>query len=218
MKPDKHVSLMRLANCIARVLNEIYPDIESALNYSKPYEFLFAVIMSAQTTDKQVNRVTKVLFQKYKSLDDFASANYERCCNDISSVGLYKTKAKNIIATATILKDKYGGMIPENIAELVELPGVGRKTANVVLSELYGISEGIAVDTHVKRLAKKYGLTKEKDPVKIEKDLMEIFPKEDWSGLTLRLIQYGREYCPANCKNCPKCPLWKCTKSITNIQ
>jgi endonuclease-3 len=218
MNQGKYLSRNTLASCIKRVLNEIYPDIKSALNYEKPHEFIFAVIMSAQTTDKQVNKVTKYLFSKYRALGDFANADYQQLCSDMSSVGLYKTKAKNIIATAKIICEKYKGKIPKSIDKLVELPGVGRKTANVVLSELYGINEGIAVDTHVIRLSQKYGLSEHTDPINIEKDLMMLIPRREWGHFTLRLIQYGRDYCKANCKKCPKCPLWKCTKSITNDQ
>ncbi len=181
-------------------LKKLYPVARPELNYEKPHELLFAVILSAQTTDKQVNAVTKDLFQKYSSLDDFADADLETLQQDISSIGLYKNKAKNIIAAGTMLRDEFGGKIPRSIEELIRLPGVARKTANVVLGHLYGINQGIAVDTHVKRLAFKLGLTDHTDPVKIERDLMAVIPQEEWSGFSLRLILYGRYHWPARAK------------------
>lgn len=205
-------NIKTLARCIVEKLKELYPVIKPALTYDKPHEFLFAVILSAQTTDVQVNKVTPSIFKKYKNLSDYANASVHEFEKDISSIGLYKAKSKSIVQAARMLINNHGEKIPDNISELVKLPGVGRKTANVVLAEIYNISEGIAVDTHVKRLAKKYGLTQETDPVKIERDLMEIIPKSQWGKFALRLIQYGRDYCPANCKKCPNCPLWECVK------
>ncbi|MFO0703132.1 MAG: endonuclease III [Patescibacteria group bacterium] len=198
--------------CILRTLKNLYPTAKTALDYAKPHELLFAVILSAQTTDKQVNKVTKALFQKYKNLEDFAMVDISVFEKDISSIGLYKSKAKSIVNAAKAIVENHKGIVPKSMSELVALPGVGRKTANVVLGELYGIYEGIAVDTHVKRLAQKYGLSIYSDPIKIEKDLMKIIPQKEWREFTLRMIQYGRDYCPANCKNCPNCPLWKCVK------
>lgn len=195
---------------ILKVLKELYPTALSELvfNKDKPYEFLFAVIMSAQTTDKQVNKVTETLFEKYTSLEQIASCPVEEFAKDISSIGLYRGKAKNIVATANILKDTYNGAIPKTMEQLLELPGVARKTANVVLGQLYGINEGIAVDTHVKRLSNLLGLTSNTDPKKIEKDLMELIPKEEWSEFSLRLILYGRHYWTAKDKE-PQGPLAK---------
>lgn len=178
--------------------------------YERQYEFLFAVILSAQSTDKQVNKVTVDLFNKYKRIEDYFLADPSEFMKDISSIGLYKSKGKNIMATARLLKENYGGKVPNSMGELTSLPGVGRKTANVVMSELFGESEGIAVDTHVRRLSKLYGLTTHDSPEKIEQDLMDIIPKEEWNTFSLRLVQYGRDYCKANCKVCPKCPLWEC--------
>ena len=201
------------ADCIRRVLKTLYPSIQSPLCYSHDYEFLFAVIMSAQTTDKQVNTVTPRLFRKYPTLQSIASTSVVSFQQDISSINLYKTKAKHIVGSAQKLIETYNGDVPRSMAELIRLPGVGRKSANVVMSELWHQPEGIAVDTHVIRLSQKYGLSSQKDPKKIEEDLMQIIPKTEWDTFPLRLIQFGREYCPARCKKCPHCQLWKCTKN-----
>ena len=185
-------SLAQKTQKILEILKKEYPSPRTELSYTKPYELLFAVIMSAQTTDKQVNKVTEKLFKKYTTLDDYVNAAAEDFQNDIRNIGLYRNKAKNILATAKILKEKYNGQVPKTMSELIELPGVARKTSNVVLSELYGIQEGIAVDTHVTRLSRQLGLTTNTDPVKIEKDLMALVPQEDWGGFSHRLIMYGR--------------------------
>lgn len=187
-----NASLAQKAQKIHDILKKEYPSPRTELNYKHPYELLFAVIMSAQTTDKQVNKVTEQLFTKYPTLEDYTKTSPEDFQNDIKNIGLYRNKAKNIIATATILKEKYNGKVPQNMEELIALPGVARKTANVVLAELYGIHEGIAVDTHVTRLSRQLGLTVHTDPVKIEKDLMALIPREDWGGFSHRLIMYGR--------------------------
>lgn len=193
-----------------KILKALYPAIHSPLNHTHDYEFLFAVIMSAQTTDNQVNKITATLFRKYKTLRSIAQAEPAVFEKDMSSLNLYKTKARNVIRSAQILRETFHGEVPQTLSELVSLPGVGRKSANVVMSELWHKPEGIAVDTHVMRLAQKYGLSKHKDPVKIEQDLMKIIPQTEWDTFPLRLIQYGRDYCPARCKQCPRCPLWKC--------
>ncbi len=205
-----HSARVARAARISSALQSLYPIPRSALTYHHPYEFLFAVMLSAQTTDKQVNKVTETLFKKYTSLSDYAQSDLVSFEKDISSIGLYHSKAKHIIATANILLTKYAGKVPSTLAELITLPGVGRKTANVVLGHLYGKAEGIAVDTHMIRLCQKYHLTKHREAHKIEKDLMDILPRQDWVGFTNRMIWYGRDYCPAHCKICPHCPLWKC--------
>lgn len=171
-----------------------------ALNYSSHHELLFAVLMSAQTTDAQVNKVTEKLFKKYKTLDDYINADPKQFETDISSIGLYKSKAKNILKTAKILQEKYNGVLPKTIEEIIQFPGCGRKTANVVLGAAYHIAHGIAVDTHVMRLAKKFGLTRSNDAKKIEKELMELLPKKEWVHFTIRMIQYGRDHSPARHK------------------
>jgi endonuclease-3 len=187
-------------------LKKLFPNPTIALNYSNPIELLVAVVLSAQTTDKQVNVVTEDLFKKYKSLKDYLDVSLEEFSNDVKRIGLYKGKAKNIKAALEIIDKEYGGKIPDSMEELTKLPGVGRKTANVLLNNVYGKNEGIAVDTHVRRLAQLFGLSGSDDPTKIEKDLMEIVPKKDWGEITYLLIDYGRAYCPARCKH-TECPL-----------
>lgn len=182
-------------------LKKLFPDATMALHYSTNWELTVAVVLSAQCTDKKVNEVTKKLFKKYTKLDDYVNALRKEFEKDIKSIGLYRSKAKNILATAKIIKDTYGGRIPKTMQLMTELPGVGRKTANVVLGNAYGISEGIAVDTHVIRLARRFGLTDETHPVKIERDLMEILPRDEWFRFTYLMIEYGRKYCRA--RTCP---------------
>jgi len=200
----------KLFEKINKELKKLYPQAKIALNFSNPWELLVAVILSAQTTDKKVNEITEKLFKKYKTIDDYAKANLKEFENDIKGVNYYKNKAKFILENAKIIKEKFGGKVPKTMEEMLQLKGVARKTANIVLSVAYGIYEGIAVDTHVKRLTRLLGLTKETKPEKIEKDLMEIIPKgAEWRDFPLRLIQYGREYCPARKHNHKNCPLTK---------
>lgn len=196
------------ANEINKSLKKLFPNPKIALNYSTPIELFVAVVLSAQTTDKQVNVVTENLFKKYKNIDDYLNSPLEQFQNDIRNIGLYKGKAKNIQAALGTVKSKYGGKLPDTMNELLELPGVGRKTANIILSLIYNKNEGIAVDTHVKRLSLLFGLTDQTNPDKIEKDLMELIPQEDWGNFNLSMISYGREYCPAHCKHID-CPLRK---------
>jgi len=191
------------------VLKKLFPKAEITLKFSNNWELLVAVMLSAQCTDKKVNEVTERLFKKYKTLDDYVKAKQKEFEQDIKSTGFYKSKAKNVLATAKIIKEKFGGKIPKTMQEIMTLPGVARKTANVVLGNAYGIVEGIAVDTHVARLSKLLGLTNEDDPNKIEQDLMNILPKKEWFGFTYRLIDYGRKYCPAKPHNHSVCPLSK---------
>lgn len=185
------------AAVVLQELRKLFPVAQTILRSSSELELLIAVILSAQTTDVQVNKVTEKLFIKYSSLEDYVQANASEFERGISSIGLYKGKARNILAMVKVLKEKYGGRVPGSIEALVELPGVGRKTANVVLGFIHGVVEGIAVDTHVTRLAHKWGLTSSTDPKKIEQDLMEILPKREWHDFTLRVIDYGRKYSPA---------------------
>jgi endonuclease-3 len=203
----------KLFEKINKELKRIYPKAKIALNFSNPWELLVAVILSAQTTDKKVNEITEKLFKKYKTIDDYAKANLKEFEKDIKGVNYYKNKAKFILENAKIIKEKFGGKVPKTMEELLQLKGVARKTANIVLSVAYNIYEGIAVDTHVKRLTRLLGLTKETKPEKIEKDLMAIIPKgPEWRDFPLRLIQYGREYCPARKHNHKNCPLTKILK------
>ncbi len=185
----------------------VYPNPKTALNYANPLELLIAAILSAQTTDKLVNSITPVLFKKYKKAKDYANGAIEELTGLISKVNFYQNKAKNIIASCKIIDKKYGGKVPDNMEDLDALPGVARKTANVVLGNAFKKAEGIVVDTHVIRLSQRLGLTDKKDPVKIEKDLMEIVPKEKWIDFAHMLILYGREFCPARSHVCQPCPL-----------
>ncbi len=191
---------------ILKVLKKLFPNPKTILNYTTPFELLVAVILSARNTDKKVNEVTKKLFAKYKTIKDYANVNSEELGKNLDKLGLFRQKSKFIKNTATIIIDKHNGQIPKTMEELIELPGVGRKTANIILGNVYKIYEGIAVDTHVTRLSKLFGLTKNTDPNKIEKDLMELLPKEEWFDFTNRMIAYGRQYCPAHCKHID-CPL-----------
>ena len=201
-------ALKQKAAQIVKGLKNLFPKTKIALRYGNPWELLVAVVLSAQTMDKKVNEVTAELFKKYRTLGDYVRAKPQEFANDIKQIGLYRGKSKNILATAKIVKVKYGGKIPKTMEELVELPGVGRKTANIILGNAYGIVEGIAVDTHVRRLAQLFGLTKNDDPNKIEKDLMQLLPKKEWFEFTYRMIDYGRKYCSARCKH-DQCPLRK---------
>lgn len=186
-------------------LRKLFPKAQTALIYSSPWELLVAVILSAKNTDKKVNEVTEKLFQKYKTTDDYKNADIKELESNLSQLGLFRQKAKFIKTSAQIISEKYNGKIPKKMEELTALPGVGRKTANIVLGNVYGIVEGIAVDIHVTRLSRLFGLTENSNPDKIEEDLMEILSKEEWFDFTNRMIAYGREYCPAHCKhvNCP---------------
>lgn len=195
------------AGIIITTLKKLFPQTKSALNYSTPWEFLVAVILSAQCTDARVNIVTARLFKKYKTIEDYAKADITEFEQDIKSTGFYKNKAKNILATANIIHNTYNDSIPQTMEEMLELPGVARKTANVVLGGAFGIVSGIAVDTHVKRLSNLYGLTEENNPEKIEKNLMQVVPEDEWIEFTLRMIDYGRKYCPAKKHDHNHCPL-----------
>src|SRR3989344_873191 len=183
---------------IFNLLKKHYPKAKIVLNYKNNFELLVAVMLSAQTTDVQVNKTTANLFPKHRGkneqveIENFANVNLKVLENDIKQIGLYKTKAKNVKAAAKIILKDYNGKIPKTISELTLLPGVGRKTANVVLGNAYFIFEGVAVDTHVSRLSQKYGFSKEKSPEKIEKDLMNLFDKKIWFEITNLLIEHGR--------------------------
>lgn len=187
-------------------LKKLFPKTRTALEYKTPFQLLVAVILSAQTTDKKVNEVTPALFAKFKTSQDFAKLSQSELELYIKSIGLYRGKAKNIIAAAKAISEKYNGEIPQTMKEIVALPGVGRKTASVVLGIVYGVVEGIAVDTHVRRLTQLFGLSKGSNPDIIERDLMSILPKTEWQNFTFRMIDYGRTFCPAHCKH-EICPL-----------
>lgn len=193
------------------LLKNLYPDARIALKFSNNWELLVAVELSAQCTDKKVNEVTEKLFKKYKTLDDYVRADPKEFEQDIRQTGFYRNKAKNILKAAKMVKEKYQGKIPNTMEEILHLPGVARKSANVILGNAYGVVEGIAVDTHIRRFAWRFDLTDNTNPVKIERDLMEILPKKEWSHFTYRLINYGRGVCPGrkhDCKNHPLTKLW----------
>jgi len=205
----------RAAQTIA-LLSKLYPDAKTALNYSNPLELLVATMLSAQTTDAQVNKVTQTLFKKYKTAKDYATAPLAQLEEDIHSTGFYRNKAKNLKACAQMLLDRFHGEVPQTMEELIQLPGVARKTANIVLYFAFGITAGVAVDTHVMRLSQRLGLTAEKDQDKIERDLMALLPKEQWMPLTNLLILHGRLVCTAKKPRCDICVLNKiCPSAFT---
>ena len=191
---------------IRKILKTAYPNVKTQLNHKTPFELLVATILSAQCTDKQVNKVTIPLFKKLKKPFDFAEVPKETLETLIHSTGFFRNKAKNIIQCSQMLIDQHKGIVPDTLDELVKLPGVGRKTANVILGAAFN-TPGIVVDTHVGRIAGRLGLTKNKDPVKIEFDLMEIIPENDWSDFSLRLVYFGRAVCMARKPACTSCPL-----------
>lgn len=192
---------------ILKRLDDAYgTDMICYLNHETPWQLLIAVILSAQCTDARVNIVTESLFVKYPTLEAFANASLREMEEDIRSTGFYHNKAKNIIACANELLNKYDGRVPDTLEELVALPGVGRKTANVILGNIYHIPS-IVVDTHVKRISKRLGLTKEDDPVKVEYDLMKKLPKDHWILYNIQIITFGRQICFARSPKCEICPL-----------
>ncbi|WP_066312970.1 endonuclease III [Bacillus sp. FJAT-29814] len=192
--------------CLDKI-GEMFPDAHCELNHSNPFELIIAVSLSAQCTDALVNKVTKDLFKKYKTPEDYLSVPLEELQNDIRSIGLYRNKAKNIQSLCRLVLDEYAGDIPTDRDELTKLPGVGRKTANVVVSVAFGIP-AIAVDTHVERVSKRLGICRWKDSVlEVEKTLMRKVPKQEWSDTHHRLIFFGRYHCKAQNPQCPSCPL-----------
>lgn len=201
------MTMQELAAEIIRRLGKEYGGPKTELHHSSPFELLAATILSAQTTDAHVNRVTASLFRKYRSAEDFANAPLEELQEDVRSINFYKTKAKNIQGAARIIVERFGGKVPRTMDELVSLPGVARKTANIVLFVAYGINEGIAVDTHVKRVSARLGLTKNTDPEKIEKDLMTLTPRDQWGDFSILLILLGRKVCQAKKPRHDECPI-----------
>ena len=192
---------------ILPILKRTYPQAKCSLDHSKPLELLVATILSAQCTDDRVNIVTKTLFKKYRSTKDYAAATQEELERDIQSTGFFRNKAKSIRAMAASLIEKHGGEVPKTMDELTGLAGVGRKTANVVLGNAFGMNVGVTVDTHVTRLSERLGLTKHTDAVKIEKDLIPIVPQEDWALWSHLLIYHGRAVCQARKPKCEACVL-----------
>ncbi len=193
---------------IQQILKKTYPEVKTQLRHANPFQLLVSTMLSAQCTDKQVNQVTKVLFQRFKTPQDFARVPDETLETLIRPTGYFRNKAKNIKNCSKHLLEKYNGRVPQTLDRLVELPGVGRKTANVVLGAAFNIP-GMVVDTHVARISKRLGFTGSDNPVKIEYDLMEIIPKENWNDFSLQLIYFGRAICKARKPACPTCPLYE---------
>jgi len=192
---------------ILRKLKRQYPDATCALEHVNPLELLVATILSAQCTDARVNIVTRQLFAKYKTADDYANANPEEFEQEIRSTGFFRNKTKSILGMAQALVEQHGGNVPQSMEALTALPGVGRKTANVVLGNAFGIDEGVVVDTHVKRISNRLKLTTKSDPTKIEQDLMKIVPKKEWTLFPHLLIHHGRQICAARSPKCEICPV-----------
>jgi endonuclease-3 len=192
---------------IIKILDKQYKDINIALSYSNPLELLIATILSAQCLDEQVNKVTQNLFKRYKGVKDYANADSRELEQIVYSTGFYKNKAKNIVGASKMILEKFNGKVPQTMDELITLPGVARKTANIVLGHAFGKPAGIAVDTHVIRISNILHLTKEKDPVKIERGLMDIVPFKYWTRFSILIQTLGRKACKARNPNCAICPL-----------
>ena len=210
MPKSKTETLTELKARVGKItakLRKQYPDARTALDFSTPLEMLVATILSAQTTDAGVNRLTPALFKKYKTAADYASAKPAELETMIRASGFFRQKAKNLMGVGKMLVEKFGGRVPETMAELMELPGVARKTANVVLGSAFGKAEGIAVDRHIARVAGRLGLTKNADPIKIEQDLMAVVPQKNWIEFSHLLILHGRQICKAPKPKCEACPV-----------
>ncbi len=206
----------RVAGIVA-ILRREFPDSRTALEFRNPLQILVATILAAQCTDQRVNMVTPALFRKYPTAEAFAGAERAELEGAVRSTGFFRNKAKNITGAAKRIVEVYGGKVPDTMKDLVTLPGVARKTANIVLAAGYGKAEGIAVDTHVRRLAGRLGLSRETDPVKIERDLIEIVPREAWLDLNFLLVEHGRKTCPARKPDCPNCPIKHLCPSATEF-
>jgi endonuclease-3 len=194
---------------LLRLLRKKYKNSKTALNYRTPHQMLVATILSAQCTDDRVNKVTKDLFNKYKNVDDFAKVKQSELEQDIRSTGFFRNKAKNIIGSAKVIVDEFNGKVPKKMGNILKLPGVARKTANVVLHNAYGIVDGVVVDTHVGRLSRRLGLSNQKNAEKVEQDLMAAIPKKDWANISYWLIDHGRAVCKSQKPVCNKCLLSK---------
>ena len=217
-KPEIYLELNQRTEKIIEFLEKQYPNAKTALNYSNPLEILVATMLSAQTTDVRVNIVTQSLFKKYHTAEDYADADLKELEQDIHSTGFYHNKARNLKKCCRLLVEKFNSQVPKTMEELIELPGVARKTANIVLYNAYGTIVGIAVDTHVRRLSERLGLTAQKDQDKIEQDLMQITPKDKWMKLTDLLIFHGRQVCIAKKPKCEICVLNKiCPSAFTFV-
>jgi endonuclease III len=204
------------ANEIMVRLKRLYPDATCTLTYGNPVQLLVAVILSAQCTDERVNMVTPELFRRFPDAPALAAADLEEITELVRSTGFYRNKAKNIKGTGIKLVEQFGGEVPRTMEEIITLPGAARKTANVVLAHAFGINAGVTVDTHVKRLSKRLGLTKHDDPIKVEQDLMNLLPQTDWENWSIRLIYHGRAVCNARKPECDRCELADLCPSDTN--
>jgi endonuclease-3 len=222
MKPPTLEERKQHAKKIISRLRKAYPNAHCALNHSSPLQLLIATILSAQCTDERVNIVTADLFRKYRNCGDFVAVAPKELENDIHSTGFFRNKTKSIQGTCKILNEQYGGEVPADLHSLLALPGVARKTANVVLGNAFGIASGIVVDTHVARLSNRLGLSAQKQPEKIEKDLLEVVPKKDWIIFSHLLIAHGRKVCKARRPLCEECVVEKlCPSSLlkqANVQ
>ena len=215
-RPKVYLEPKARALKVIELLEKEHADAKIALHHSNPLELLVATILSAQATDEQINKITPSLFEKYRTAEDFANADLKELEQQIKSSGFYHNKAKNIKNCCKMLVERYNGKVPKTMDELTELPGVARKTANIVLANAYGVVEGIAVDTHVRRLAQRLGLSEYDDPEKIEKDLMRLVPRHKWTRITDLLIFHGRRICTAKKPNCAVCVLNKiCPSAFT---
>ena len=202
----------RVFNAI-EILKKEYPEAICSLEYENPFELLVATRLSAQCTDARVNMVTPELFSTYKTLDDYVNADLEDVERIIKSCGFYRDKAKSIIGMAKMVRDNFGGRVPDNIEDLITLPGVGRKTANLIVGDVYG-KESIVVDTHMIRISNRIGLVNVKDPVKIERELKKVVPAEEGAAFCHRIVLFGREHCPARRPKCETCPMEKNCKRV----
>ena len=204
------------AKKIVEALKRRYPDATCSLDFKTPFEMVVAVVLSAQCTDERVNKTTPDIFKKYSTPEDFANIDIELLEKLIHPCGFYKNKAKNIKACAQEIVKRFGGKVPQTMEELISLPGIGRKSANVIMLEVFGKAEGIAVDTHCKRIANKMGLSKENEPEKIEQDLLKIFDKEDYKDINHLLVWHGRNTCIARNPKCEECPVRKMCDEYIN--
>ena len=204
--PNSLAAKQERSKKIFKALNKTYPDAKCSLDHADPLSLLVATILSAQCTDERVNKVTPALFKRFKTAKDFATADPKELQKYIQSCGFYQMKAKNIMGAAKKIVDEHGGKVPDTLEDLVALPGVGRKTANVVLGTVYD-TPGVVVDTHCGRLARRMGFTKQTDPIKVERDLMKVWSQEDWSLNSHLLVYHGRGYCYARGPKCSECPV-----------
>lgn len=205
--PDNLSGQRAHARSVLRLLRKAYPDAECALHHSNPLELLIATILSAQCTDERVNLVTATLFRKYRCAEDFLAAPLAELEGDLSSINFFRNKARSIQGACRAILEEHGGVVPQTLEALVRLPGVGRKTANVILGTAFGIPSGVVVDTHVSRLSQRLGLTEEKTPEKIEQVLIRLLPSKEWIGFSHTLIHHGRQVCKARKPDCSRCPV-----------